>query len=177
MPKDPFSLESDDFKALRGRLGGFQESIFGAGAGRLRQKAVGQRGTALRDLIGRGITRSGISEFPLQQIRNEESRGLADLFGRGAQSMFGFETEQANLSTQNRLQDILNQRQLERMLPYLQALQKQQRSQSKRSGLGGLTGMGIGALLALPTGGMSLAAGAALGGQFGSSLGQFGFGR
>lgn len=53
---------------------------------------------------------------------------------------------------------------------YQQALQKQQQQQGLFGSLGTLGGAGLGALLAAPTGGMSLGMGAMLGGMGGSAI-------
>jgi hypothetical protein len=72
------------------------------------------------------------------------------------------------------LQNYLNTLSSQDLAKFNGALQSYEANQSNDSSLGGLgsvLGMGAGALLALPTGGMSLMGGAALGGAIGGSAG------
>lgn len=102
---------------------------------------------------------------------SQQSRAQGGQLAQGALSGAG---QVAGQHRQYRM-DAFNVRAQNAQAQYQHKLGQFQQSQASRKGLGGtigtIAGLGLGALLAAPTGGLSIAAGASLGGGIGGSIG------
>ena len=110
------------------------------------------------------------SELARAQILSGVTGNLSQLANQAGQNASNIGSDVAGRLQQQRV----NQFQVARDNAYSKYAYKQQRGKSNMGGaIGSLAGAGLGALLAIPTGGLSIAGGAALGGTLGGAAGTF----
>lgn len=158
-------------------IAGAQAQSRFAGLGRPQSSALaaqvyGQTGALAGDLATR--RQSALADFYGRGLG--QVSGLQQGYGQGAiERAYGLGDERRRFQQEQSLANVMYQRQKEMYGDQMNRQSRAQR-QSFMGGLGGAAlGVGAGALLAAPTGGLSMGYGAALGGLLGSKVGS-GFG-
>jgi hypothetical protein len=150
-------------EALRTSQPQLEQSLFARGLGGSRYYS-----DALTDLLTKVNTQGVLNRESLsnqdQQLMLQQLAGVGNLGQQNYSNMYnllGQSTGQSNQQYQNAINLY------QTMLPYLAKVNQS----SNLGGLGSLLGTGLGALFALPTGGMSVLGGSMLGGSLGGGLG------
>lgn len=195
------ALTADEQKLIDDLTNQYSKTLNdGINTGIVGQQLERSRDNSIASLIDRGVLNSTTGAQMLGDIEKERSRLLADAANQTSQTRLDltnqFRTNAANANTaasnllaggQAQLQNyataagqlgaqtgqgVAQQAYAQRMAQYQRDMGMWQYNQAKpKTNWGGLVGAGLGAALAIPTGGMSLAGGALLGSTLGGGLG------